>query len=373
MHGSAVAELAADPERMGRVARAAGLPWAGEEVDVEAMPGDLTNMTTQDLARVRLGSDDGAGSVIVKIAQSPVYSPVWNEIPPQMHEEAMFNLPWRAEAEIYQSPLPDLLPPGLRTPAIYNIEVLAGDRLAIWMEDVAERTTPWTPQEYRDAAEALGRLAGRFPRERVPHDIPVEHRDLRSYFFGRVALGTLPALFDAATWRHPRLATLDDASLRTDLMRLAETAPAILDRLDALPRTLAHGDACPQNLLRPVGPTACLVAIDWTFAGVCPVGMDAGQLLAGRAESGELHPDELGDVYSQIVLGYTAGLRAEGLSVADEDVRFGIAGNLIIRSAFTALPLESIEAWGGLEMGRLVHSRAKYARFLVDLGAQLAV
>lgn len=363
-----VDELVAEPARLRAVAKAAGQCFSDGEIHVERLPGVVTNMTTQELARVRMGSAAGAVSCVVKVAQSPRRSPLWDRIPPEMHEEAMFNLPWRAEAAIYQSPLPHLLPPGLRAPVIYSVEELDDERLAIWMEDVSERPTPWTRDQYRAAAVGLGRLAGRFPKAQVPPDVPVDERDLRSYFFGRIAFGILPTLFDDGTWRHPSLAAIHDPSLRDDLRRLADVAPQILDRLDALPRTLAHGDACPQNLLRPIDDAAALVAIDWTFAGVCPIGMDAGQLLAGRAESGELDPHDLAELYAVIVEGYTAGVRAEGMVVSDEDVRFGIAGNLVIRSAFSALPVESIDEWGTPECAGLIASRAAYARFLVDLG-----
>lgn len=161
-----------------------------------------------------------------------------------------------------------------------------------------------------------------------------------------------------------------DDRLGHDLETLASRAPALLQRLDTLPRTLVHGDACPQNLLRPIGEPDTVVAIDWTFAGICSVGMDAGQLLAGHAESDDLHPVELPGLLRDIVAGYTAGLVQEDAGLDPDEVWFGVVANLVIRSAFTALPIEMLDRPPD-DAASLFERRAGYARFLVDLGLSL--
>jgi tRNA A-37 threonylcarbamoyl transferase component Bud32 len=284
----------------------------------------------------------------------------------------MGELPWRAETEIYGSELASLLPVGMRMPTLYAINDLDDDRAALWMEDVEERDGDWTAGDYSTAARSLGRLAGRLPEERIPPAIPVQRRDLRRYFFGRVVHGTLPTLLADETWSHPLVRDVVDVRLRDDLGALAAAAPALLGRLVGLPHAFAHGDACPQNLLRPRGDTDAVVAIDWTFAGICPVGMDAGQLLAGRAESGELSPGNLPDLFEDIVAAYISGLADEDSPVSAADARFGAIGNLVVRSAFTALPIELLFSNDG-GIGELVARRAGYARFLVDLADELLI
>ncbi len=56
------------------------------------------------------------------------------------------------------------------------------------------------------------------------------------------------------TWRHPALAGY--VSLQSELLDLAGQIPALLELLAALPQSLPHGDASPQNLLerRPASP-----------------------------------------------------------------------------------------------------------------------
>ena len=53
---------------------------------------------------------------------------------------------------------------------------------------------------------------------------------------------------------------------------------SVLDRLDAMPHVLSHGDAIPRNLLRHDGPT--VTAIDWDQLGRAPVGADLASFAA---------------------------------------------------------------------------------------------
>ena len=370
MAGTEVTDLVQDAGRVAAVAAAAGVDGAVVHAS-EPVPGELTNMTTQDLVRVRLRCTTGSASVILKVARSPRHSPLWDDIPDAYHEEVLRELPWRTEADVYRSPLGGLLPAGLRLPALYAVDELEDDRLALWIEDVEERRGPWARRDYVTAARGLGRMAGRLPAGGVPAEVPVGPRDLGPYFFGRVTQGTLPLLFDDATWSHPLIAPAVDERLRDDLERLAALAPSLLAGVAGLPRTLSHGDACPQNLLRPVREADTVVAIDWTFAGITSVGMDAGQLLAGHAESGDLDPAELPDLLRAIVAAYAAGLVDEGARVELDDVWFGVAANLVIRSAFTALPIEMLDRPPD-NPERFFARRAGYARFLVDLGLAFA-
>lgn len=372
MERTAVAALLEDEGRVAAVAAAAGIaPETLGDPRLELLPCVLTNMTTEDLGRVRFGPGPGARSIVIKIARSPRHSPLWERIPESSRELSMTELPWRAEADLYRSPLRLLLPPGLRMPALYAVDEIDDDRVALWMEDIEERPEAWRRTDYLAAARALGRMAGSLPEPVIPADVPVRRRDFRGYFFGRVRQGTMPALRDDTTWTHALVHGAVDPRLRDDLLVLEASAPRLLDPLDRLPRTLAHGDACPQNLLRPAAEDDTVVAIDWTFAGVCSLGTDAGQLLAGHAESGELEPARLPELLDDIVEAYGAGVTDAGATVNPDDVRFGVVANLVIRSAFTALPVELLEVPGNDESEVFFQRRAQYARFLVDLGLEL--
>ena len=339
----------------------------GVAIRVEPVP--VIALATGALARVRgdLTDDDGTSpwSVVVKVVHSPVRSPLWVHVPPEYHELTLAEIRWRTEPQLYRSALPDLLPAGLRMPVIHHVHEIDDNAMAIWMEDVVHADGPWTLADYRHAGRLLGRLAGRFPESAPAAPLPVQRADLRGYFGGRIRQGVLPALRDDAVWTHPAVAPAVDADLRRDLDALAEAGAAILDRVDTLPRTLAHADACPQNLLR--GVAGDIVAIDWQLTGWIAVGFDVGQLIAGHAESGDMDPAHLHAFYAAAVDEYTAGLHDEGTAIPAGDVALGAAGALIIRSGFTALPLELLDAEPTPDLVRLFDRRARFARFIVDL------
>lgn len=369
--------LARDGDAATRIVRAA----IGHEPEdastwiVECDPVPFTNMTTAALARVRGSAADAPTgsrwSLFVKVVQPPSASPIWDLIPTGFRAGVLDELPWRAEVELARSGVGAHLPDGLRMPVVHGIEDLDGDRAALWMEDVADVAAPWDLGRYGRAAGVLGRLAGSLPEARIPAGLPLRRRDLRAYFAGRVSVGVLPGLFDDATWRQPCVRAAADSDLRADLEALVRDVPALLDRLDALPRTVAHGDACPQNLLEPAGAHGDVTAIDWAFAGVYAVGYDLAQLLAGRAESGDLDPSDLREIADVLVPAYVAGAAGADAHLDAGDAELGFLGSLVVRSAFTAVPLERLADPDTPELRRFVARRVGYARFLVDLARSL--
>ncbi len=90
----------------------------------------------------------------------------------------------------------------------------------------------------------------------------------------------LPIMAHDTFWELPAVSGVVDACYRGDLGRLAAIAPALIDRLDQLPHGMAHGDASPSNFREPGDGT--VVAIDWSYGSVAPLGADLGQLVAGH-------------------------------------------------------------------------------------------
>ncbi len=361
--------LIADPDLVSDVARSAsGTDGAATIVSADFDPVPLTNMTTTALGRIAGAMGDGTPwSVVIKLVQSPTCSPLWNEIPSDFHATVMSDLRWRNEPDLYRSRFGEFLPPGLRLPVVYRVDDLDDAHIAVWMEDVAHLPGAWSDADYRGAGTLLGRMWGRLRDGSLPPGIDLPRRDLRGYFFGRILHGVLPPLTSDETWMHPVLADGEDRTLRADIVALADIAPSILDRLDPLPRGATHGDACPQNLLHAAGADE-IVAIDWQFGSLNTVGFDVGQVLAGHAESGELDPDRLAGAFDAVLDGHIDGLRAEGVDLDPDVVRTGAVGVLVIRSAFTAIPLENLASAGD---GSLIRDRCRYARFLVDLASTI--
>ena len=332
--------------------------------------------STEALDRVAATRLDGPDvRVFVKTIHSMRHWPLIGMLSAEDREAAIERFPWRTEADVYASSLTRDLPDGLRVPRIFAIDDLGDDRIRIWMEDLPETAATWNSARYADAARRLGRLAGRTHRDGLPADVPRLFDGLRMLWSMRITNTLIPVLRDDATWQHPLMVAVEasDPALRGDLLALADQAPSILDALDRLPRGLAHGDACPQNLLPDPDLHGGFVAIDWGFANLAPLGSDLVQLLAGRADSGELGAADLPPLQETVLAAYLDGLRDERVDASPVQVRLAMVGGLVVGKAFSALPLERLG--GPIDDQSLTFflARARYARYLLDLRATLDV
>jgi hypothetical protein len=371
-------QASAQPDVLAEVARAATARstavvtrWWREPVDHV-----IGSWGTAGLSRIRGVAAAGGvtlpWSAVVKVLRSPRGLSLPATLPAdgrrRIEAMAASDRTWRHEADVYGAGLDDVLPAGMRLPHRYRIDD-HGDEIVEWLEDVPIADVPWDRARFARAATLLGRLAARITRSpRLPDSLlRVPGEVLRLQFLERQVFA-LPALAGGAIWADPQVAAVADAGLRADLQRLAERVPALLDTLDRLPQTLVHGDASPQNLLVPAGGPDAFVAIDWSLMGPAAVGYDLGQLLIGLAHAGQLDVDRLSGLQEVVLPAYVAGLADEGMPVDPDVVRFGCHAALVVRSAFSALPLP-----GPATSGRAaaVASRVRLTRHLVDLGLAL--
>ncbi len=353
--------------------RAAGSPSA-QVVDwhLESFSYPTTNPSTISFERLHAVVADGHGrrsvSTFVKTIGSMRHSSILEFVPAHMREAAIAGFPWHVEADVYASRLLGDLPAGLRGPAVYAVEELPDDRSRLWIEDVTPIAADWDLGRYVQAARALGRLAARWSVEFIDAELPRRPPFLRSLMETRIRHSVIPMLLDEGMWTNSAVGGSVDDALCDGLLALWDDTPAILVALDSLPHSGSHGDACPQNLLTVQDG---LVAIDWGMAGPQPIGFDLGQLLAGRAESRELAVHDLTAVHAAILPAYLDGMRAEGATPDPDAVRTGYVGSLLLRSAFTALPLELLLRPSDAELAPIFASRAGYARFLLGLRSEM--
>jgi hypothetical protein len=330
--------------------------------------------STEALDRVVAVTVDGRSlGVFVKTLHSLRHWPMIEMIPEALREAAFARFPWRVEADVYGSTLVKNLPDGLRAPRIYAIDDLGDERIRVWMEDVPGAHVTWDGTRYATAARRLGRFAGRSLLEGLSAGAPTLAPGLRFIFSARTAVFDIPALRSDEAWRHPLMAALAaaDPRLRGDLLDLADEAPSIVDALGRLPHAIAHGDACPQNLLTDPLRADGFVAIDWGFTSLAPLGYDLGQLLVGRAESGDLDAADLPRICDAIVPAYIRGMLEERADPDADDLRRGFIGGLLLRSAFTALPLDRLRQTTTDDDVAFFTRRGRYARYLLDLRHEL--
>lgn len=292
--------------------------------------------------------------------------------------------PWHFELDIHLAGIDAVMPTGMRTPVLYHAKALDSEHMVLWWEFITERSGRWQLADYRLAARLLGQLAAR-RREgaQINNALPDLCRTahsggsaLRYYTRRRVQQGFLPRLQSGQFWSHPVMrAALDrvaDPALPAELVSLGAQLPRILDMLDELPRTYAHGDASPQNLLLPANEPDSVVVIDWGFGTLLPVGFDLGQLLVGLASAGQSDPLELAAIDAEIFPAYLDGLAAEDYKAEPAQVRTGYIGGLAARSALCALPLEQLgdsDADGDLEA--LMTARLRLTRVLVEMASEV--
>jgi hypothetical protein len=184
----------------------------------------------------------------------------------------------------------------------------------------------------------------------------------------------LPILQAGQVWRHPvlreALQVAGDWQLPADMVALGARLPQVLDMLDDLPQTYAHGDASPQDLLLPAGEPGTIAVIDWGFGTLLPVGFDLGQLLVGLAHAGQTDPAAIPAIDAEIFPAYLAGLAAEDYQVDPAQVRAGYLGSLAARSALCAIPFEALDnAVPGEQTTAMFAGRMKLTRLMLDLAA----
>jgi hypothetical protein len=368
---------------------AAGRPVRDPHSRVTALPYDSGSPATAGLWRVEVHSGPGqdalAYTYFVKLLRHPRLWPGLRHFPDEAsRQEFAAYLPWLFELDMAESGISRVLPPGMRTPVLHHVRHTDADHVALWWEYVSQRPGPWRLPDYQRAARLLGRLAARRRAGAAVNEfLPERCRStppggaLRGFVERRVMQSALPELQAGQIWTHPvaaaALRRAADPALPADLLSLGARIRPILDMLDRLPQTYAHGDASPQNLLLPVHEPDAVVVIDWGFGSLLPVGFDLGQLLVGLAHAGQAMPSDLAGIDAVIFPAYLDGLRAESYEAEPGQVRAGYIGSLVARSALCSLPLELLGGPPGEEAEELFRQRLQLTRTLVDMAAEITV
>ena len=377
--------------RLAEVASAAGVSIARPQATLTPIAYDWGSPATAGLWRADVRDRDQrqsgppACTFFVKLVRDVRLWPGLRFFPDEASRaDFAAYYPWHFELDIHLAGIDSVMPAGMRTPVLYYAKSVDTDHMALWWEFITERSGPWQLADYRRAARLLGQLAARRRdgaeiNKALPDITRTAHSGgsaLRYYTSRRVQQGFLPALQAEQVWSHPVIrAALDrvaDPALPSELLSLGAQLPLILDMLDALPRTYAHGDASPQNLLLPANEPDTVVVIDWGFGTLLPVGFDLGQLLVGLANAGQSDPLELAAIDAAIFPAYLDGLAAEDYKVEATAVRAGYVGGLAARSALCALPLEQLgdsDPDGKIEA--LMTTRLRLTRVLVDMAREV--
>ena len=360
-----LAELVAE---LWRVSSVSLLDSTAETVDYD-VPSILTGARTW----VRGHADDGDGprafTLFVKRVHHWRHSPAFAFVPPEIGAWAADSVPWRAEPLIYASDLAERLPDGLTMARGLRVDEREDQTAVLWLEAVDCDPVPWTVDDSARAARALGRLSGN-PRVAALAAIDPQRWHIESFVAGRLAHTVLPGLYDDATWRHPAVAE-HFGDLREPLEAVARHLDALAGEFTRMQHLAAHGDACPNNLLRREGDPG-FTLIDFGFWRPQPVGFDLSQLLVGDIQIGRQDASDLPERAAACVAAYAAGLADEGLEVPLAEVRRGHAVSLMLFNGLPSLPADMPPALAGDDaaVDHWVAQRAGIARYALDVLAR---
>jgi hypothetical protein len=329
--------------------------WAVGSVELldstaEPVDYDVPSILTGARTWVRGHADAGDGprdfTVFVKRVHHWRHSPAFAFVPPELAEWAADSIPWRSEPLIYGSDLAERLPDGLSMPRGLRVEERADQTAVLWIEAVRTDRVPWTIDDSARAARLLGRLSG---SARVAPLAAVDPQPwhIETFVAGRLAHTVLPGMHDEATWAHPVVAEHFGA-LREGLLATARHLDPLAHEFTTLRHLAAHGDACPNNLLRRTGDPGFTV-IDFGFWRPQPVGFDLSQLLVGDIQIGRQDASDLPERAAACIEAYAAGLADEGLTVSVDEVRRSHAVSLALFNGLPSLPIEMLAEEAALE------------------------
>lgn len=310
------------------------------------VPSILTGARTWVRGHADAGDGPRAFALFVKRVHNWRHSPAFAHVPAEIAEWAAASVPWRAEPLLYASDLAERLPEGLTVPRCLRVEEHEDETAVVWIEAVDSAQAQWTYDDSVRAARLLGRLSGS-PRVAALADIDPQSWHIDHFVTGRLAFTVLPGLHDDTTWRHPAVAE-HFGDLRDGLTTVAAHLDAVAGEFAGSLHRAAHGDACPNNLLRRAGHPG-FTLIDFGFWRSQPIGFDLSQLLVGDIQIGRQDAADLPERAEACVLAYVAGLADEGLEVPVEQVRRSHAVSLMLFNGLPSLPTEMLQEEAALE------------------------
>ena len=222
---------------------------------------------------------------------------------------------WKRETHLFESDFFKDLPSGLAAPRCYKIEEMPSED-RIWMEDIVEDVPgDWSLEQYGQTARHLGRLNGLYLAERSIPDWPW------------LVVGGMRQMLARSRWpkfwqNFKALSDQHDSVRHNFPDAVAQRVNAIWDEhehflqvLEALPKTVQHGDAGRKNTFarKQKNQQWETVLIDWGWAGVGAIGEDLAPVVTNPVLwfKGVL-PEQLYQLDEIAFDGYLQGLRDVG-------------------------------------------------------------
>jgi hypothetical protein len=354
--------------------------------EVRPLAYDYTSPISGGIYRVAGTANEGeqrvVWSLVLKVVRSAagVIMPNGEVVPRDLPDGPSFFGYWKREPLAYRAGVLENLPGGLTVPRCYGLSERSDGTIWLWLEEVAGgQQTRWTPERCMLAARTLGRFNGAYLSGR---DVPVHpYLDdgwLRSWLDVRCT-GMIDGIRRTDAWEHPLVRGAFLQPVLDRVLRLWDDRELFLDALDRLPHTFCHRDAFRSNLLlcQDRSGQEGIVAIDWAYAGLGPVGEEIAPLIVAAPVGGgpELAP---WIVEAPLFNSYLQGLSEACWHGEAWSVRFGFAASAALRYTFMTVAemlgdigdeqgYASIERRRGQPIAQVMEQHGALSHFLLGL------
>lgn len=265
--------------------------------------------------QVLTGSGLQAWSLILKAIQ-----------PDPSHDDPQGYRYWKREALAYQSGLLERLPIPMTVPTCYDVKETPDGAIWLWLEDVTgDLEHPWSIERYRTVAMQLGQFNGAYlTGQPLPIDAWITCDWLKKYLEHAAPM----VKFIRQNPAHPDVrAMLPGINLALTLAFWDEY-PRMMEILDQMPKVFCHQDAFERNLFIRGDQ---LLAIDWGYAGIAPVGTELAPLIGMAFSLAGVSSDQAKKLDQVCFDGYLEGLRQAGWKPDPRQVRTVYALTLLLR------------------------------------------
>jgi hypothetical protein len=282
---------------------------------------------------------------------------------------------WKREYWVMESGLLDRLPGPLAPPGCYGVEEQP-DGAWIWMEHILDSSLRrWGTDEFVFAAEQLGRTTGAWLSSGTQLDYPWLSQGLAHTW----SEGFAP---DEEVWANEYVKQAWSISMRERLMAVWDERARLNAALQRLPQTFAHFDSQRRNLMIRAHPNGEeeLVAVDWAWCGMGPVGADAAILIGNSMILYEADPKMGAQLDEAVFQAYLAGLRAADWTGNIDEVRLAYAATNALFCGVTAPHIVSFAthperiAWTkqnfGVDVSDCIQHSVRMGAFGVELGEE---
>lgn len=255
----------------------------------------------------------------------------WSVIVKIIQPEAEFDDPlgyryWKREIQYYQSGMLYDLPGQVTAPACYAIDEHTDGSVWLWLEDIRDpQEHPWSIERYAQSARQLGQFNGAYLMDRSLPDVAWVTRGWLEKYLDHAAPMVTFLLHNP---KNPIVQSLLPGIALPLSLAIWKEHTHMLRVLDRLPQVFCHQDAFSRNLFYRHGQ---VIAIDWGFAGVAPLGVELAPLIGVAFGLGKFPSSQAVELDQACFDAYLDGLRQAGYQPDTRQVRLGYTLTVLLR------------------------------------------